>query len=65
MPLISPLGSVYIPIDDPYEGIIDEQITKIIIPCSISLGNSEGGVVGSLRRMEPERAAPHKTHEAI
>ena len=38
VPLISPIGSVHIPVEDPYERITDEQIMEITIQCGITLG---------------------------
>ena len=50
VPLISPMGYVHIPIEDPYERITDEQIMEITIQCGITLGWSRIRVTDRLRR---------------
>ena len=56
VPMISPLGSVRIPVEDPYEGIADEQIMEIAIPCGILMGNSGVEVADRLREKDQARA---------
>jgi len=64
VPQISPLRSVHILITDPYEGISDEQIKEITIPCGFILGRSGSTVVDNLRKMDQARASECSTAEA-
>ena len=60
VPMISPLSSVHIPVEDPYKGITDEQIMDVI-PCGISLGSSGMGLRTVSRRwtmIESQNAMP-------
>ena len=62
--MISPHGSVHIPVMDLYEGITDEQIIEITISCGISLGSWRGGVADSLTKMDQDRAVECSVVEA-
>ena len=57
VPQINPLGSVHIPVIDPYEGITDEQIMEITIPYGIILGSSGSAVANNLRKMDHQACA--------
>ena len=58
VPQINPLGSVHIPIVDPYEGITYEQIMETVIPCDIMLGGLGSDVATSIKKMDQARASP-------
>ena len=64
VPQTRSLGSMHIPVTDPYEGITDEQIMAIALPCGIMLGDSGSIVVDSLRMMDQDRASECSTVEA-
>jgi len=49
VPMISLRGSVHILITNPCEGITDEHIMEITIPCGITLGSSGADVADSRR----------------
>ena len=62
--MVSLLGSVHIHVMDSYEGIKDDQIMKITIPCDITMGGLGAGVAASIRRMDRARASECSAAEA-
>ena len=64
MPLISQLGSVHIPVEDPYEGITYEQIIEISISYGIFLGNSGTNIADLHGKMVQDRVVAHSADVA-
>ena len=55
---------MHIPVVDPYEGITDEQIMKITIPCEITLGTAREDVGQNLMKMDQSKDAQLREAEA-
>jgi len=50
--------------EDPFNGITDEQIMEMSKSCGISLGSSAADLAASLKKLDQERAARCSVAEA-